>query len=566
MSTNVYNDILNNTAAGNQRQTPQLTVIEPVKREQGPVKVAAYCRVSTDMEIQQSSLETQIEAYKRIISEHPGWVLSGIYADKGISGTLVRRRTEFLRMIQDAKDGKINYILAKSISRFSRNTVDALEYIRLLKTLGVSVYFEKEHLDTGSTTSELILSILAATAQEEILTISTNLKMGRRMRAEDGIATWARTYGYRMVKASTGGRYSDKASEQWIICDEEAKVIRRIFQEFIEGWSSTEISKHLNDDGVPTSRGYGQWASATISRILSSEKYMGDVLLMKYYVKDPIQHIRVRNKGVVKQYYIKDHHPAIIDRETAEMAKKVAALRDNHNGTTQYPFYGLLKCPLCGENMVRVPAFLDNRFYVWTCGGKAPEETVRAKGTDTMRGVATPETGDSTSDYAEFKREKRTQCPPYAIWEESLLKAICAAAEDAGKDICRDTYLVGNDGPKEEAHSRRRDSTVGSWKYATLNYRKLITAVDSITLPTWESVKVKWAEGESTTVPLTINQRKRPNPVASAKDADVSGESITRVSDAVQNTIIIDGELVPKVYGIDSTRNEEREFWKEASS
>ena len=142
VASNVYNDILANAAVSG-APTPQLTIIEPVQRKQGIIKVAAYCRVSTDMEIQQSSLETQIEAYKRIINEHPGWVLSGIYADKGISGTLVRRRTEFLRMIQDAKDGKINYILAKSISRFSRNTVDALEYIRLLKNLGVSVYFEK---------------------------------------------------------------------------------------------------------------------------------------------------------------------------------------------------------------------------------------------------------------------------------------------------------------------------------------------------------------------------------------------------------------------------------------
>ena len=417
MSTNVYNDILNNNGAADcSPMKPQTTVIKPVKREQGVIKVAAYCRVSTDMELQQNSLDTQIEAYTRIINEHPGWELSGIYADKGITGTMVRRRTEFLRMIEDAKAGKINYILAKSISRFSRNTVDAIEYIRLLKNLGVSVYFEKEHLDTGSTASELILTILAAAAQEEILTISTNLKMGRRMRAEAGMAAWTPTYGYRLKKTHTGNKYEDKEAERWIIHEKEAKVVRRIFQEFIEGWSTTEISQHLNDDGVPTARGYGKWASMTLSRIINNEKYLGDVLAQKYYIKDPIQHIMVRNKGIITQYYIKDHHQAIIDRQTGETVKKIAALRDNHNGTTQYPFYGLLKCPICGADMVRVPVYLHNRYYVWTCGGKMQQQ--------------------------ELTRAERTMCPPYAISEKSILEAVCTAAALAEKNIQRESHMV----------------------------------------------------------------------------------------------------------------------------
>ena len=534
MSTNVYNDILiNNGAADCSPTKPQTTVIKPVKREQGVIKVAAYCRVSTDMELQQNSLDTQIEAYTRIINEHPGWELSGIYADKGITGTMVRRRTEFLRMIEDAKAGKINYILAKSISRFSRNTVDAIEYIRLLKNLGVSVYFEKEHLDTGSTASELILTILAAAAQEEILTISTNLKMGRRMRAEAGMAAWTPTYGYRLKKTHTGNKYEDKEAERWIIHEKEAKVVRRIFQEFIEGWSTTEISQHLNDDGVPTARGYGKWASMTLSRIINNEKYLGDVLAQKYYIKDPIQHIMVRNKGIITQYYIKDHHPAIIDRQTGETVKKIAALRDNHNGTTQYPFYGLLKCPICGVDMVRVPVYLHNRYYVWTCGGRTQQQ--------------------------ELTRAERTQCPPYAISEKSILEAVCTAAELAGKDIQREqphdgkaTEGTGQDGnDSHKNRSRGRGNLVGSWKYEVLSYKKLIAAVSSMTVPTWDQIKVTWAEGEPTTVQLKRDSAKVPNPVA---DTNVEEKLIAKAIDDIQNAIIEDGELVPKVYGVGSKR------------
>ena len=167
------------------------------------IMVAAYCRVSTDMEVQQQSLDTQMAAYSKIIREHPGWKLAGIYADKGISGTTVRHREQFLRMIEDAKAGKIQYIIAKSISRFSRNTVDALAYVRELKRYGVSVFFEKERLDTGKAVSEFLLSIFAASAQEEIISLSNNMKVGRRMRYEAGVIQWSRLFGYRCSEDGT---------------------------------------------------------------------------------------------------------------------------------------------------------------------------------------------------------------------------------------------------------------------------------------------------------------------------------------------------------------------------
>ena len=236
-----------------------------------PIVVAAYCRVSTDIEAQESSLKTQIESYRRIISEHPGWILGGIYADKGISGTTVRRRTEFLRMIADAKAGKIQYIIAKSISRFSRNTLDTLEYVRQLKAVGVSVYFEKERIDTGSSSSELILTILAAAAQEEILSLSNNVKLGRRMRNAAGIVQWNDIYGYRhealprsVTRGSTAallsGNLPQKLCEaKWIVEEYEAGIVRRVFDQFCAGVPLSRICKDLNAEGVASPKGKAEW-------------------------------------------------------------------------------------------------------------------------------------------------------------------------------------------------------------------------------------------------------------------------------------------------------------------
>lgn len=195
-------------------------VIENAASLNNSILVGAYCRVSTNLDVQKASLETQMAAYEKIIRDHPGWVLAGIYADKGLSGTSVNHRTEFQRMIADAKAGKINYILVKSISRFSRNTVDLLQYVRDLKKIGVFVYFEKERIDTGKTDSEFMASIFAAAAQEEIISLSNNMKVGRRMRFAQGETQWTHIYGY---------------NRGWEIVPEEAEVIRRIYDMYLLG-------------------------------------------------------------------------------------------------------------------------------------------------------------------------------------------------------------------------------------------------------------------------------------------------------------------------------------------
>ena len=493
----------------------QVSVIEQSFKENAPVRVAAYCRVSTNMETQKMSLETQVEAYKRVIREHPGWVLAGIYQDRGLSGTMVRHRAEFLRMIKDARAGKIDYIIAKSISRFSRNTVDTLAYVRELKNLGVSVYFEKEHLDTGTLTSELILSILAAAAQEEIMSLSNNMKVGRRMKAEAGIIQWTRIFGYR--------RKVDRISktETWEIIEPEAAVIRRIYEEAIDGKSLTQICQGLEEEGIPTASGTGHWSPTPLSKILHNEKYVGDVLFQKYYIVDPIQHVQVRNdQAKVKQYYIRNHHPAIISRNTAEMASMVMALKDYHSGTSQYPFYGFLKCPYCGANMVKTPTPRKTSWMVWTCGG----------------------TGEGRQ-----KRKERTQCPPYGIPDAVIRKTI--------------SKMI----PEEE-----------------LTFRKLHEQVSAIYFQNWEKMVISWRNKRKKSVLPILYQDWREHPFPSIEEKEnctiqvwgrtvkgksylINGEqvkcavpekeadSIRHMREAIQNTIIEGRQPVPAVYGYGTT-------------
>ena len=189
------------------------------KEQRKAIRVAAYCRVSTDLECQRSSLENQMELFRHRIENHPGWELCGIYVDKGLTGTSSKVRPDFLRMIADAEAGKIDYIITKSISRFSRNTVDLLNYVRRLRDVGVGVFFEEQKLDTGTIFSEMLLTIHGAFAQEESHSISENLKSGKRKRYAMGIPQWFAVYGYR----------KGKRKGEWEIIEEEADVIRLIF-------------------------------------------------------------------------------------------------------------------------------------------------------------------------------------------------------------------------------------------------------------------------------------------------------------------------------------------------
>ncbi len=339
------------------------------------VRVAAYCRVSKNLFSQESSIELQMDSYRKRISEHPGWYLVGIYADRG-SGTTVSGRMEFQKLIQDALDGKIDYILAKSVSRFARNTLDTLSYTRKLKDIGVGVYFEEQSLDTMGMFSEIFLTIHAAFAQEESHSLSENMKHGMRNRFALGIPKWSETYGYR--------RNED---EIWYVHKEEAKVVREIYRLYTEGYSISEIKTELDErriqppKGSRTISGDSVWWTHSIATILHSEKYIGDLEMQKSYTVDYMTRKRVQNTNAdIPKYYRKSHHERIIDDETFMITQTILMMQSRHrSGGSQYPFYGFLQCPLCGENMVRLRLPTRKHETAWFCRDKCEPYVVKDK-------------------------------------------------------------------------------------------------------------------------------------------------------------------------------------------
>lgn len=307
------------------KKTPRLTKTYEVKiipatvgvvleTEEPPKKrVAAYCRVSTDQEAQETSLEEQMAHFNTVIAEHPDWELAGIYADEGISGTQVKNRVQFQQMIEDAKTKKIDLILTKSISRFARNVVDCLTNIRLLRSLRppVSVYFDKERLDSLDEKAEVFLTMLASFAQEESRSISINIKWATRSRMKAGT---------QKVSTTSLLGYDTDDDGEMVIVTREAEVIRTIFTSFIKGMHPTEIVEKLNALGIRTVKN-NLWRSESIKNILRNEKYCGDVLMQKTYTIDCLTHKTKKNEGEVEQYFISDHHPATVDREIWDKAQ-----------------------------------------------------------------------------------------------------------------------------------------------------------------------------------------------------------------------------------------------------
>ena len=285
-------------------------------------RVAAYCRVSTDSEEQLNSYKSQVAYYNDLISKKKEWSMAGIYADEAITGTSVKKRSDFQNMIRDCLDGKIDMVITKSISRFARNTIDVLKYVRLLKDHGISVYFEDENIDTLSMAGELLLTVLSSVAQQEVENISANVKKGLSMKMERGeIVGFASCLGYDY----------DKESRKLSINEEEAEIVRYIFKRFLEGAGCRVIGRELADKGYRSPKGGDVWWESTISDILENEKYCGDLLQGKTITVDPINKRRLRNFGEENQYYVKDHHEAIISRDDWEMVQKIReAKRASH--------------------------------------------------------------------------------------------------------------------------------------------------------------------------------------------------------------------------------------------
>ncbi|HHX60334.1 MAG TPA: recombinase family protein, partial [Epulopiscium sp.] len=308
------------------------------------------------------SLETQKLHYESFIKSNPDWEFAGIYYDEGISGTKKEKRTELLKMIADCESKKIDFIVTKSISRFARNTIDCLEIVRKLIDLGIFIYFESENINTGSMESELMLTILSSIAESESTSISENSKWSIQRRFKNGTYKISYPpYGYDNV----GGKME--------INEQQARVIKRIFANTLSGMSSHIIARELNNQAVPTKRG-GNWTATTILGILRNEKYTGDLLLQKTYTDENF--IRHKNKGEKGQYFIKDHHEAIISREDFEAAHLLIDQRAEEKGVVggshkylkRYAFSGKIKCFECGSNFRRrIHGGKSNQYIAWGC-------------------------------------------------------------------------------------------------------------------------------------------------------------------------------------------------------
>lgn len=320
-------------------QAVDVHFISPENREKTKIRVAAYCRVSTDRDEQLGSLENQMDAFRYQVTLHEDWELVNIYIDEGISGTNTRHRVGFQQMIADCKAGKIDYIITKSISRFARNTMDCLNYVRELQTHGVELFFEKEGIDTAASYSEMLLTVMAAFAQEESRSISENVKWGIRKRFEAGREMRVPIYGY---------RHTDK--ELYIIVPEEAAVVKEIFTRYVQGETPSEIIKDMTARNVPPPAG-DRWKPLQLARMLHNEKYTGDVVLQKHYIESHLTHKEVRNHGEVPLYHIYNAHPAIIDRRLFAQAGAIARMRQVKTGNSSYPYDTMLKCPYCGETL-----------------------------------------------------------------------------------------------------------------------------------------------------------------------------------------------------------------------
>lgn len=343
------------------------------------IRVAAYCRVSTEQDEQLNSFDNQVTYYTDYINNNPQFELVDIYADEGISGTSTRRREEFQRMIADCEAGKIDLIITKSISRFARNTQDCLNYSRHLKDLGIGIRFEKEAISTLDSTGELLFTILSSLAQDESRSISENCQWGIRSLFKQGVLhlNANRFYGYDKDKKG-----------HLVINKEQGATVRWVFESFMDGVNPDVIARKLNERGVPGCMGEPRWTVATIMGILENEKHMGDAILQKTYTADYLTKCMEKNEGHIEQYYVKDDHDPIVSKSFWNAVQMEIARRreymSNHGLRTMgrytdtQPFSNRVFCGECGNVFWRrTLTRLNGSIKVWMCGNRYKQKGVR---------------------------------------------------------------------------------------------------------------------------------------------------------------------------------------------
>ena len=344
----------------------------PKSSHHGKQRVAAYCRVSTNNKEQINSYEAQKVYYTQKIEENPDWELAGIFADKGLSGTSLKKRDNFNKMIAACKRGRIDTILTKSLSRFARNTVDCLETVRMLRARGIGVIFEKENINTLTESNEFLITLFSGFAQAESESLSGNIARGKMMSMQAGNVPF-------QYKKLLGYREGEDGKPE--IDPEEAKTVRRIYRRYLDGCSLSQIQRELEADHVPTARGIQRWSYQVIHNILTNERYIGDALLGKTYVLDCISKEVRKNNGERPQYYVENNHPAIIPREWFQRVKEEMTRRASkrkvmqRHGKTElgkysakYALSELLVCGECGTPYKRCTwARNGKKRIVWRC-------------------------------------------------------------------------------------------------------------------------------------------------------------------------------------------------------
>ena len=339
------------------------------------LRVAAYCRVSTETEEQNSSYEVQVAHYTEFIKKNNEWEFAGIFADDGISGTNTKKRDEFNRMIAECMDGNIDMVITKSISRFARNTLDCLQYIRQLKDKNISVYFEKENINTTDAKGEVLLTIMASLAQQESQSLSQNVKLGLQYRYQQGKV---------QVNHKRFMGYTKDEDGNLIIVPEEAEIIKRIYREYLEGQSLVGIGRGLEKDGILTAAGKPRWRPESVKKILQNEKYIGDALLQKTVTVDFLTKKRVKNEGHLPQYYVENSHEGIIPKDIFLKVQEEITRRANlTKGSTErrrvysgrYALSGMVFCVHCGDIFRRIK--WNNRgckSTVWRCTSRVDKD------------------------------------------------------------------------------------------------------------------------------------------------------------------------------------------------
>ncbi|MGN0498390.1 MAG: recombinase family protein [Acutalibacteraceae bacterium] len=403
-----------------------VVTIAPSIQAKQTMRVAAYCRVSSDSSDQLHSFAAQVQHYTKFIGENERMELADIYADEGITGTKTAKRDDFNRLVADCKKGKIDRVLTKSVSRFARNTADSLMYARLLKEYGVSILFEKENIDTAYMSSELLLALSGAQAQEESISISKNMRWSVERQMKSG------TY----LSSSTPYGYELKDGEFRIV-EGEAEIVRLIFKSFLSGMGKKAIADMLNEMSAPKRFGYTTWRINTVAYILTNERYIGDALFQKNYTTDTLPFVKKPNRGEKAQYYVENMNPPIISKADFEAAQRLIKKSsiEQRSDIVSRPLTQKIRCK-CGA--AYTPICVGNKQY-WGC----KTHDFDARNCDSRR-IPEKDIYDAFITMVNKLRNCRAEILPAAIAQTERLQMKAGGAAARIKEIDKEVAELNN--------------------------------------------------------------------------------------------------------------------------